>query len=440
METGVKAELSVPASSPHCCDRRTASPFDGLTVQHVCDSGSIEELLAGQLDRDWVVAAGSNHSDDQGLGQSGESSFSSSGEEGTDDDDSKDEDDTGLILQRILCGIMALDLRKKTNRERYEESDDGNVSDDDNTSCATMTPLDLTARSRVHEEKATNHSGTPGCLVSRPSSKATNCSNSNNSNNSSSSGSGSSNSSGRTSAVKSLSDAEVDQLRSAHRKLVYLFRLNTPPESYGMTDASRLSAIRHLQSFLLTYLCEVKRKSPTGLELFRQTFADERSITRFFHLLINESKRQQHQQAVTRTPSAPASVLRPTRFGVDQDKLVVLSRGPEPRVRTVNNTAPYPSPSSRRTCDLLGSNVNYPYAPWRTGQQQQQPSSMTTMAPSAFHPHHPNTSTPYGQQQKHQPQMTPWQQQQHSQHVHPRLQEVHSVPITPLPNYYEVTF
>lgn len=311
LESGPPAAMEAIENSQ--CDQSSVDTIDLIE----CHQSEKLDILIETFSRHRI----NDEEDDQGICLSG----SSSPTEFTNEDLCPAEDDfdstnplseelVELIEGLVIRNTMALDLRKNTNNKIQEHDESKNeFSDEDNTEA-----LDLTASAR----KTTLGPPPPlaPLIPSQPSD-----------------------------AIKQLSNVEKDMLRQSYHRLVRFLRMDLPNRQQQFTEEYRTMALRKLQSFLLMYLIEVKKKSPAGLKMFQDSFGSDLGIRQFFRVFLGKSEQ------LTRSSSLPTH---PTGFGTDDAAPQILCRGPgherqHNRMSSINN-APYPL---RRT-----DSGHHPYA------------------------------------------------------------------------------
>ena len=308
-------------------------------------------------------------SDDQGIGLSSSNSSDSSdsredlvsaiGFESAEQDSSFiDEEqidqlfnEDELLIAHLVSGIMALDLRKKTEVAVQEVDCKSELSDDDNTTVA----LDLSRPSTSRElPPAPPLIPIANMMLQQQQQQLAN------------------------NPLKQLQPVERTYLCEAYDALVRFLRLGPSSGRIRSPELFHITALKRLQSYLYLYMNELKRNSPAPLGIFQKTFSDNKSIRDFFHLFAGASRLQRSASsaftAVNRGPlisgagGNSSSVLRSGRL---EGPLQVMSRGPthdHRHIRTIglNNTAPY----QLRRSDSAGSNgSNYSS---RSGSQQHQ--------------------------------------------------------------------
>jgi len=279
-------------------------------------------------------------------------------EEGEDDDELQQqiasllcgEENQDLLIQHIVSGIMALDLRKNTDPVQNESDNEveckSDVSDDDNTAAVA---LDLSRPSTsllppapplipIANMMPQNQLAIQQQQQQQPP-KPPN-------------------------PLKELAPLEKSYLIQAYDALVRYLRLGPSFGRVHSPELFQITALKRLQSYLFLYMSHLK-KDCHGLDIFKKTFSDKKSIRDFFRLFAGASNRLQQRSSgsaftsVSRnsviSSTGNASVVRLARF---DGPLQVVCRGPgsdrHNRAIGLNNTAHY----HVRRSDSAGSNCN----------------------------------------------------------------------------------
>ena len=365
----------------------------------------IEKLCQQRLDDDL--------SDDQGICLSGSSSPTElSGEDiGPGDDDLFELTDFSSELLDVIEELvrnfaMALDLRKNMgNNNKSQELDDAksDFSDEDNTAVA----LDLTAPSARKRVLGPPPPLTPLTPPPPPA--------------------------GPADAIKRLSQEEKDTLRESYHRLVQFLRLDLPNRQ-RFTEDYRTMAQKRLQSFLFMYLIEVKKKSPAGIKMLRESFGSDVAIRQFLRVFLGKSEQ------LTRSSSLPgAAVAHPVgRTSIEEGPPQILCRGPG-HERSNRNTAFSNAPYPLRRVD----SSHHPYGGGSTSHGHRAAhTSHQSAHPYSLHQHHgyPLPSSPMwypipSNYQPHPGQSLPGHAEQSYRHPQPPFD---NLPHDPLPISLEV--
>lgn len=253
------------------------------------------------------------------------------------------EEDQSLLIQHIVSGIMALDLRKNTDPVQNDSDNEveckSEASDDDNT---VAVALDLSRPSTSRLPPApplipiANLMPQHQIVAQQQPPQ-------------------------RLNPLKDLAPLEKSYLIQAYNALVRYLRLGPSFGRVHSPELFHLTALKRLQSYLFLYMSHLKKDSH-GLDIFQKTFSDNKSIRDFFRLFAGASSRLQSSNlsaftSVSRnsviSSTGNVSVVRSARF---DGPLQVVCRGPghdrHNRAIGLNNTAPY----QLRRSDSAGSN------------------------------------------------------------------------------------